>query len=151
MVPRRRNTAKPPPPECPLEECMRLLRGTWTVQIIWYLRGVVRRFGELRFDMPRISAKTLSARLQRLERDGIVTREVKPTSPPTVDYALTPLGERLLPAIEGIVEVGREIKQARVNRSRSLAASELSPRRPALRESRRALVAPAPLPRKKPK
>lgn len=91
---------------------MRLLHGSWTVQIIWYLRGGARRFGELRFDMPKVSAKTLSARLLRLGRDGIVTREVKPTSPPTVEYALTPLGERLLPAIEGIIEVGRAIKSA---------------------------------------
>lgn len=119
MVPRRRNTAKPPPQECPLDECMKLLRGSWTVQIIWYLRGGVRRFGELRYDMPKISAKTLSARLQRLERDGIVTRAVKPTSPPTVEYELTTLGARLLPAIEGIVEVGHAIKKLRASHARS--------------------------------
>lgn len=119
MVPRRRNTAKPPPLECPLDECMKLLRGSWTVQIIWYLRGGVRRFGELRYDMPKISAKTLSARLQRLERDGIVTRAVKPTSPPTVEYEITALGARLLPAIEGIVEVGHAIKKLRASQGRS--------------------------------
>lgn len=119
MVPRRRNTAKPPPQECPLDECMKLLRGSWTVQIIWYLRGGVRRFGELRYDMPKISAKTLSARLQRLERDGIVTRAVKPTSPPTVEYELTTLGARLLPAIEGIVEVGHAIKKLRAAQVRA--------------------------------
>jgi DNA-binding HxlR family transcriptional regulator len=110
---------------------MRLLHGSWTVQVIWYLRGGARRFGELRFDMPKLSAKTLSARLLRLGRDGIVTREVKPTSPPTVEYALTPLGERLLPAIEGIIEVGREIKAAKAARA---------PARPSRDSSRRVTV-----------
>lgn len=149
MVPRRRNTTKPPPPECPLDECMRLLHGTWTVQIIWYLRGGVRRFGELRFDMPRISAKTLSARLHRLARDGIVTREVRPTSPPTVDYTLTPLGERLLPAIEGIIEVGREIKRARVARAASQPPRDLSRHHPASRDSGKEPVGPTPTRRQK--
>lgn len=119
MVPRRRSAAKPPPPDCPLEECMKLLQGTWTVQIIWYLRAGQRRFGELRYDMPKISAKTLAARLKRLERDGIVTREVRPTSPPTVEYELTRLGEKLLPAIEGIVEVGHALKRSRAARARA--------------------------------
>jgi DNA-binding HxlR family transcriptional regulator len=131
MVPRRRNTSKPPPTQCPLDECMRLLAGSWTVQIIWYLRGGTRRFGELRFDMPRISAKTLSARLARLARDGIVCREVKPTSPPTVDYTLTSLGTRLLPAIEAIVDVGHEIKSLKSARARSDKAPALRQNPPA--------------------
>lgn len=130
MVPRRRNTSKPPPPECPLDECMRILGGAWTVQVIWYLRGGVRRFGELRFDMPRISAKTLSARLHRLERDGIVTRAVMSTSPPTVNYELSSLGQRLLPAIEGIVEVGHDIKRVRAK-----LATKVDPSSPATRTS----------------
>jgi len=46
-------------------------------------------------------------------RDGVVRREVKPTSPPTVEYRLTPLGNRLIPAIEAIVEVGNELKRLR--------------------------------------
>jgi DNA-binding HxlR family transcriptional regulator len=45
--------------------------------------------------------------------DGVVHREVKPTSPPTVEYRLTPLNDRLIPAIEAIVAVGHELKRLR--------------------------------------
>jgi len=34
-----------------------------------------------------------------------------PTSPPSVEYELTPLGSRLIPAIEAIVDVGHELKE----------------------------------------
>ncbi|MFG0273712.1 MAG: winged helix-turn-helix transcriptional regulator [Phycisphaerales bacterium] len=113
MVPRRRSRVDPPPADCPLDECMRLIGGAWTVNIIWYLREHPRRFSELKADLRGVSAKTLTARLRRLEADGLVAREVKPTSPPTVEYELTGFGRRLLPAIEGIVAVGHEIKRLR--------------------------------------
>src|SRR5262247_3276987 len=52
-----------PLPGCPLTECMALLGGAWTPNVIWYLSASPRRFGELRSDIPPISAKVLSARL----------------------------------------------------------------------------------------
>ena len=48
-------------------------------------------------------------RLRDLERRGVLTRTVMPTSPPTVEYRLTALGEELLPAIRSIVEVGSRL------------------------------------------
>jgi len=41
----------------------------------------------------------------------VVSRKVKPTSPPSVEYALTDLGQELIPVIEAIVEVGHKLKQ----------------------------------------
>lgn len=38
----------------------RSLHGAWTPNIVWHLSGGARRFGELRVDMPRISAKVLA-------------------------------------------------------------------------------------------
>jgi DNA-binding HxlR family transcriptional regulator len=94
---------------CPLTECMKLLGGVWTPNLVWYLSGGARRFGELRADIPRISAKVLSARLRSLEDKGVVSRAVMPTSPPSVEYALTDLGRELLPVIEAIVKVGSKL------------------------------------------
>jgi len=113
MVPRRNSRVTPPDAACPLMECMNLIGGAWTVNVIWYLRAGARRFSELKGDLPGISAKTLTARLRRLEADGLVRREVMPTSPPTVEYSLTSFGDRLLPAIEAIAEVGRALKSLR--------------------------------------
>src|SRR5262245_39711850 len=111
MVPRRKTRVVPPPAVCPLTTCMRVIGGAWTPNVLWYLRDTPRRFSELRADLHGVSAKTLSARLRRLERDGGVDREGKATSPPTVEDRLTALGGRLIPAIEAIVEVGHELKR----------------------------------------
>jgi len=85
---------------------MALLGGAWAPNVIWYLSAHPRRFGELRVDIPRISARVLSARLRELESKGIVARRVMPTSPPSVEYELTELGRELLPAIQAIIAVG---------------------------------------------
>lgn len=109
----RKNKAPPPPPACPLTECMAILGGAWTPNVIWYLSEGPRRFGELRHDIPRISAKVLSARLRELENQGVITRRVMPTSPPSVEYTLTELGKELIPAINAIVAVGSKLKKQR--------------------------------------
>jgi DNA-binding HxlR family transcriptional regulator len=99
----------PPPPGCPMSACMSLLGGAWTPEIIWNLSEGARRFSELRRALPAISAKVLSARLKDLGGRGVVSRAVLATSPPSVEYALTDLGEELVPAIRAIVEVGSKL------------------------------------------
>ena len=99
----------PPPPGCPMSACMSLLGGVWTPEIIWNLSDGQRRFSELRRAMPVISAKVLSARLKDLEARGVLSRSVLATTPPSVEYALTDLGEELIPAIRAIVEVGSKL------------------------------------------
>lgn len=98
-----------PPPTCPLSEVLGLLRGAWAPNVIWQLSGEPRRFGELRHDMPKISARVLSARLRELETRGLVTRRVLDTSPPSAEYSLTSLGRELLPAIDALANVGRKL------------------------------------------
>lgn len=109
-VPMRKNRVAPPPAECPLTACMRVIGGAWKPHIIWYLRDTPRRFSELKRDVDGISAKVLSARLVELERMGVISRRVMPTSPPTVEYALTDLGRELQPLIAAIVDVGHRLK-----------------------------------------
>lgn len=113
MVPRRKTSVDAPPNRCPLTECLSVIGGAWTPNIIWYLSKKPRRFTELKSDIAGISAKVLTQRLRRLEADNVVRREVMPTSPPTVEYSLTELGLELKPAIESIANVGHRIKQIR--------------------------------------
>lgn len=107
----RKNASAATPHGCPLTECMGVIGGAWTVNVIWCLRGGPRRFSELRVDIPPVSAKVLTQRLRELEAKGVVTRAVLATSPPSVEYALTDLGHELVPAIAAIVEVGHKIKE----------------------------------------
>ena len=98
-----------PPPGCPMSACMSLLGGVWAPEIIWNLSGGPRRFSELRRARPAISPKMLSARLKDLKERGVLSRAVLATTPPSVEYALTDLGEELIPAIRAIVEVGSKL------------------------------------------
>jgi DNA-binding HxlR family transcriptional regulator len=106
----RKSDAAALAPRCAVGECMALLGGAWTPNVVWHLSGGPRRFGELRRDMPPISPKMLSARLRDLEAKGVVMRVARPTIPPSIDYELTPLGRELVPAIEAIVAVGQKLK-----------------------------------------
>ncbi len=104
----------PAPSGCPLSACMTLLRGAWTPEVIWSLSSGPRRFSEVRRTLPAISAKVLSARLRELETRCVLTRTVMQTRPPTVEYALTDLGQELIPVIRAIVEVGSSLHQREV-------------------------------------
>lgn len=91
---------------------MRLLAGAWTSDVIWYLREGERCFTELQFDIRGVSGKMLTDRLRKLERDGVVERFSKPTSPPTVWYALTPVGRELCVALMNVVEIAQRLKRS---------------------------------------
>lgn len=106
----RKSKVTAPPASCPLTECMALLSGAWAPNVIWYLSAGPRRFGELRHDIPRISARVLSARLRELHAKGVVTRRLIASSPPSAEYSLTELGKELLPAIQAIAAIGMKLK-----------------------------------------
>lgn len=113
MVVKRKSKVGNPPADCPLAFCMAFLGGAWTPHLLWYLKGDPRRFSELKDDVKGISSKVLAQRLKQLEKDGIVERRIIPSSPPTVEYNLSKFGQRLMPAILSIAEVGRELQAHR--------------------------------------
>jgi len=100
-----------PPPSCPLTRSLLLLRGAWAPNLIWALSGEPRRFGELRHDIPMISARVLSARLRELETRGLVSRHLLDTSPPSAEYTLTELGREVMPAIKALIAVGHKLPE----------------------------------------
>ncbi len=56
------------------------------------LRSNDLRFFELRESIQGISEKMLAQTLRALVQDGLVWREVEPTTPPQVSYGLTEFG-----------------------------------------------------------
>jgi DNA-binding HxlR family transcriptional regulator len=112
MVKRRKSKVQPPPSECPLEECIKLIASAWTGNIIWYLGEGERCFTELSADLTGVSAKVLTSRLRKLERDGVLERITRCTSPPTVWYALSPLGQELRRAVVDVVDIGQRLRRA---------------------------------------
>jgi DNA-binding HxlR family transcriptional regulator len=76
----------------------------WSLLIVRTLGDGPLRFNELRRQVGDISQKMLSSTLKILERDGLVSREVLPTVPPQVEYALTDLGHELLGPVRTLAE-----------------------------------------------
>jgi DNA-binding HxlR family transcriptional regulator len=72
------------------------LADRWSVPIVSVLATRPRRFSQLGRALRGISRRMLAVTLQRLERDGLVSRVVLPTTPPQVQYQLAPLGQTLL-------------------------------------------------------
>ena len=67
----------------------------WTIMILTVLCYQPARFNEIKRRLEGITHKALADALKRLERHGLVTRTVLPTSPVGVEYAITPLGHSL--------------------------------------------------------
>jgi DNA-binding HxlR family transcriptional regulator len=72
----------------------------WTVLIVVLLGDGPKRFNEIKRMVGGISQRMLTFTLRGLERDGLVTRTVFPTTPQRVDYELTKLGSTLWHAVE---------------------------------------------------
>ena len=79
-----------------------LIGDKWSVLVIMHLGHGPMRFNEIRRAIDGISQRMLTFTLRGLERSGIVSRKVTPTTPPRVDYALTELGRSLLVPIDGL-------------------------------------------------
>lgn len=81
---------------CPMHGLLSLLTGPWTTYILWTIRmNGQMRFGQLKKQMPAISAKVLTERLRMLEQAGILLRVQEATIPPKVTYSFTHRGHQL--------------------------------------------------------
>ena len=94
------DTTEPEAPICQhFQRAAELLGKRWNTQIIRVLLSGPSRFTDLRASVPAISDTLLSDRLKELEAEGIITREVTPSTPVRIDYRLTERGRDLGGAI----------------------------------------------------
>ncbi|MEU0751035.1 helix-turn-helix domain-containing protein, partial [Streptomyces albogriseolus] len=63
----------------------------WSLSVLNELCERPCRFNDLRRAVPAVTQKSLTATLRRLERNGIVEREVVSSRPVAVEYRITPL------------------------------------------------------------
>ena len=83
-----------------------IIGDKWTPMLLFALGERSHRFGELQTAAGGINPRTLSARLDMLEQNEIITRKVFPEVPPRVEYELTQKGADLLPVIQSMVDWG---------------------------------------------
>jgi len=91
-------------PDCATRLVLDRIGDKWTVLVVLLLSDGPLRFSELRKLLGRVAPKVLTQTLRRMERDGLVSREVFAEVPPRVDYALTDLGHSLIRPIAVVGE-----------------------------------------------
>lgn len=92
------------PSACPVRNVLDQLGDKWSVLIITALAQRPHRFGELKRDIADISQRMLTQTLRDLQADGLVEREVFPTTPPSVEYRLSPMGRSFLVPLSAMVD-----------------------------------------------
>ena len=93
---------------CTLKEVLDIIGGKWAMPMIYILSKGKMRFKELERSIEGINTRMLVKELKNMEANGIVTRQVFATVPPTVEYTLTAKGEKLLPSIVSLHTWGQE-------------------------------------------
>ncbi len=88
---------------CPVRDVLDRLGEKWSTLILVILSQECQRFNALARAVPDISRRMLTVTLRNLERDGLIWREVIPSTPPSVSYGLTPLGTSLMPLLSGLI------------------------------------------------
>ncbi|MFJ6465178.1 winged helix-turn-helix transcriptional regulator [Streptomyces sp. NPDC091387] len=81
--------------DCPARGVVDHVTSRWGIWVLISLRSNDLRFYELRDSIQGISEKMLAQTLRALVQDGLVWREVEPTTPPQVTYGLTEFGQDL--------------------------------------------------------
>jgi DNA-binding HxlR family transcriptional regulator len=84
------------PSDCPVRDVLDHVGGKWSSLILLNLKAKPHRFGELKRAIPDISQRMLTQTLRDQQRDGLISRQVFPTNPPSVEYRLTDLGDSLI-------------------------------------------------------
>lgn len=101
--------ARIPEPElftlnCPTQQILNVIGDKWSVIVLYCLAYRPRRYGELQRRIEGISQKVLTQALRRLERHGLIHRQVLSEIPPSVEYSLTDLGRTLVEPLLGIAD-----------------------------------------------
>jgi len=88
---------------CGLARALDHVGDRWTLLVVRELLLGPRSYAALRSALPGMSPGLLSARLKRLEADGLVARNAAPRRSKAVEYTLTDAGVGLEPVVLGFI------------------------------------------------
>ncbi len=91
---------------------LKIVGQKWTALIIRDLYNGPKRFGELEKSVAGINPRTLSQRLDTLERYGIITKKTFAEVPPRTEYTLTDKGRDLVPILRQMAAWGDKHHEA---------------------------------------
>ncbi|TDG10702.1 transcriptional regulator [Paraburkholderia guartelaensis] len=81
--------------DCAARSFFDQVANKWSVMILTLLTEKPTRFNEIKRRLEGITHKALTQALRRLERNGLIAREVINASPVAVEYSITELGRTL--------------------------------------------------------
>lgn len=91
---------------------MEIIGNKWTALILRDLMTGPKRFCELEKTVGKINPRTLSQRLDDLEKHHIITRKSYGEVPPRIEYTLTNKGNDLLPILQQMAAWGDKYHHA---------------------------------------
>lgn len=100
-------------PKCPVAVTVSVIGSKWKLLILQQLSAGGMRFNELQAALDGISNKVLSTTLRSLDEDGIIIRDVHPTSPVSVEYTLSKIGLSLRPVLDAMGTWGEQYRKWR--------------------------------------
>ncbi|WP_203309862.1 winged helix-turn-helix transcriptional regulator [Sphingomonas beigongshangi] len=97
--------------DCAPRRVLELFATKWTSMVLHTLHARhagVARTGVLQRSLPGISKKMLTQTVREMEASGLLSRHVRSTIPPMVEYRLTVLGRRFVEPVELLYAWGRD-------------------------------------------
>lgn len=94
-------------PGC-VAEALAILGNKWTALIVMELSMGPNRFSRMEYCLKGISPRTLSQRLDGLEKKKLITKKAFAEVPPRVEYTLTQKGKDLLPILRSMADWGNK-------------------------------------------
>ncbi|WP_426116790.1 winged helix-turn-helix transcriptional regulator [Pseudomonas sp. DSP3-2-2] len=81
--------------DCPSRALFDQIADKWSMMVLAVLDDGPHRFNAIKRRLEGVTQKALTQSLRRLERNGLVSRQVISFSPVAVQYEITPLGRTL--------------------------------------------------------
>ncbi len=95
---------------CGLTYAMLLIKGRWTINVIWSIHNGFNRYSLIKKDVEGISEKMLSQRLNDLEEIGLIVKQHLQGDSTSVTYHLTQSGKAFIPCIVTLDAWGNKVR-----------------------------------------
>lgn len=104
--------------DCPILYAMHVIGQKWKLPNLWYIADApdeTIRYRQLEKKIVGITPTMFTKCLREMEQDGLIERTQYNTIPPRVEYSLTDVSRRLLPALSLVCDWAAEEMARRGN------------------------------------
>ena len=91
---------------CGLDLVREVIYGKWKIHLIYFISQGIKRPGDLQRRIPGATRRVLTVQLNQLEQHGLIRKKIFAELPPRAEYALTGLGQSVLPIVTALGKWG---------------------------------------------